>query len=179
MGGDVFILNALCGALIGRMLNLTNEEIQKGISSFELTKKRMEIIKLENDITLINDSYNASFDSMKAAIEYLSNTNAKRKIAVLGDMFELGDFSEELHRKVGEEVAKNKIDLLFAIGKDAQFIIKEAENKGMKKENIYYFNQRQELLEYIKNIMQEGDAILFKASNGMKLFEIVQELKNN
>ena len=179
VGGDVFILNALCGALVGKMLNLTNEEIQNGISSFELTKKRMEIIKLENDITLINDSYNASFDSMKAAIEYLSNTNAKRKIAVLGDMFELGDFSEELHRKVGEEVAKNKIDLLFAIGKDAQFIIKEAENKGMKKENIYYFNQRQELLEYIKNIMQEGDTILFKASNGMKLFEIVQELKNN
>ena len=179
VGGDVFILNALCGALVGKMLNLTNEEIQNGISSFELTKKRMEIIKLENDITLINDSYNASFDSMKAAIEYLSNTNAKRKIAVLGDMFELGDFSEELHRKVGEEVAKNKIDLLFAIGKDAQFIIKEAENKGMKKENIYYFNQRQELLEYIKNIMQEGDIILFKASNGMKLFEFVQELKNN
>ena len=177
VGGDVFILNALCGALVGRMLNLTDEEIQKGISSFELTKKRMEIIKLENDITLINDSYNASFDSMKAAIEYLSNINSSRKIAVLGDMFELGEFSEELHRKVGEEVAKNKIDLLFAIGENSKYIVEEAENKGMKKDNIYYFNKKEELLKKINNTIQKDDSILFKASNGMKLFEIVEKLK--
>ena len=144
---------------------------------FELTKKRMEIIKLENDITLINDSYNASFDSMKAAIEYLSNTNSSRKIAVLGDMFELGEYSEELHRKVGKEVAKNKIDLLFVIGENAKYIAEEAENNGMKKDNIIYFNNKIALLEKIKNIMEKGDCILFKASNGMKLFEIVQELK--
>ena len=177
VGGDVFILNALCGALVGRTLKLSNEEIQRGIASFELTKKRMEIIKLENDITLINDSYNASFDSMKAAIEYLSNTNSLRKIAVLGDMFELGEYSEELHRKVGKEVAKNKIDLLFVIGENAKYIAEEAENNGMKKDNIIYFNNKIALLEKIKNIMEKGDCILFKASNGMKLFEIVQELK--
>lgn len=177
VGGDVFILNALCGALVGRTLKLSNEEIQRGIASFELTKKRMEIIKLENDITLINDSYNASFDSMKAAIEYLSNTNSLRKIAVLGDMFELGEYSEELHRKVGKEVAKNKIDLLFVIGENAKYIAIEAENNGMKKDNIIYFNNKIVLLEKIKNTMEKGDCILFKASNGMKLFEIVQELK--
>ena len=176
VGGDVFILNALCGALVGKMVNLSNEEIQKGISSFELTKKRMEIINLENDITIINDSYNASLDSMKAAIEYLSNTNSNRKIAVLGDMFELGDFSEELHRKVGLEVAKNKIDLLFVIGNDSKYIAEEAEKNGMKKENIIYFVEREELIEKLKNIMEKGDIILFKASNGMKLFEIIQEI---
>ncbi len=176
VGGDVFILNALCGALVGKMVNLSNEEIQKGISSFELTKKRMEIINLENDITIINDSYNASLDSMKAAIEYLSNTNSNRKIAVLGDMFELGDFSEELHRKVGLEVAKNKIDLLFVIGNDSKYIAEEAEKNGMKKENIIYFAEREELIEKLKNIMEKGDIILFKASNGMKLFEIIQEI---
>ncbi len=177
VGGDVFILNALCASLVGKMLNLSNEEIQKGISSFELTKKRMEIINLENDITIINDSYNASFDSMKAAIEYLANTNSKRKIAVLGDMFELGEFSEELHRKVGKVVAKNKIDLLFTIGEDAKYIAEEAENSGMEKKKIIHFNIREELIEKLKNIMEKGDSILFKASNGMKLFEIVQEIK--
>ena len=178
VGGDAFIFNALCASLVGKMINLSKEEIQKGVSSFELTKKRMEIINLENDITIINDSYNASLDSMKVAIKYLANTNAERKIAVLGDMFELGNFSEELHRKVGEEVANNKIDLLFTIGNDAKFIAKEAESKGINKDNIYYFNQRQELVEKLKNTMKKGDSILFKASNGMKLFEIVQELKN-
>ena len=177
VGGDVFILNALCASLVGRMLNLSNEEIQKGISSFELTKKRMEIINLENDITIINDSYNASFDSMKAAIEYLANTNSKRKIAILGDMFELGEFSEELHRNVGKVVAKNRIDLLFTIGEDAKYISKEAENGGLEKKKIIHFNNREELIEKIKNTMEKGDSILFKASNGIKLFEIVQELK--
>ena len=177
VGGDVFILNSLCATLVGKIVGLSNEQIQKGILSFELTKKRMEIIKIANNITLINDSYNASFDSMKAAIEYLSNTNSKRKIAVLGDMFELGHFSEELHRKVGEEVAKNQIDLLFTIGDNSKYIAEEAEKKGMNIKNIIYLKDKDELLEKLKNTMNEGDAILFKASNGMKLFEIVEKLK--
>lgn len=179
VGGDVFILNALCASMVGKMLNLSNEEIQRGISTFELTKKRMELIKIKNNITLINDSYNASFDSMKAAIEYLSGLTANRKIAVLGDMFELGDFSEELHRKVGKEVAKNKIDKLFVIGENSKFIADEAIKNGMEKENIIYFLDKQELLDKIKNTMVEGDVILFKASNGMKLFDIVEKLKNS
>lgn len=176
VGGDVFILNSLCAALVGKLLNLSNEEIQNGISTFELTKKRMEIIKLQNNITLINDSYNASFDSMKASIRYLAETKANRKIAVLGDMFELGNFSEELHRKVGEEVSKNKIDKLFAIGEISKFIAQEALKDGMLQENIYHFQDKEQLLEALKNTMEEGDAILFKASNGMKLFEIVDKL---
>ena len=180
VGGDVFILNSLCACLVGKILNLTNGQIQKGISTFELTKKRMEILKIKNGITIINDSYNASFDSMKAAIKYLSEeVNAKRKFAVLGDMFELGNFSEELHRKVGEEVAKDKIDILFAIGESSKFIVEEAIKNNMDKNNIYYFKNKKELLARIKNTMEEGDAILFKASNGMKLFEIVEEIRKD
>lgn len=177
VGGNAFILNSLCACLIGKLLNLSNEEIQRGISEFELSQKRMEIIKLKNNITLINDSYNASFDSMKAAIEYLSNTKASRKIAVLGDMFELGDFSEELHRKVGLEVAKNRIDELLVIGNNSKFILEEAVRNGMIREKSKYFEDKKELLKYIKNNMKDGDIILFKASNGMKLFEIVEDLK--
>ena len=179
IGGEVFILNALCAALVGKILNLSNEQIRKGIATFELTKKRMELIKIKNNITLINDSYNASLDSMKASINYLSETENTRKIAVLGDMFELGDFSEELHRKVGLEVAKNKIDLLFAIGENSKYIVEEAIKNGMKKENIQYLENREELLKQIKNTITEGDIILFKASNGMKLFEVVDELVKN
>ena len=86
--------------------NANLEDILQGIAEFQLTKKRMEIIR-KNEITYINDSYNASYDSMKAGIEYLKSVNSKRKIAVLGDMLELGDFAKELHEKVGEDVAKN------------------------------------------------------------------------
>ena len=175
VGGDVFVLNSLCAVSVGKMLNLSNEEIKNGISNFELTKKRMEIINLKNNIKLINDAYNASEDSMKAAIKYLSEINGKRKIAILGDMFELGDFAEELHRKVGEEVAKNNIDLLYLIGENSKFIQEEAIKNGIN--NIIYFNSREEIIEKVKKEMKEEDVILLKASNGMKLFEIAEKLK--
>jgi len=177
IGGDVFILNALCASLIGNILNLSNEEIQKGISTIELTKKRMEIIKLNNGVTLINDSYNASFESIKASLEYLSNTNANRKIAVLGDIFELGEFAEEMHKKVGKEVANNNIDLLFVIGENSKYIVEEAINNGMNEQNIYYAKNKEDLIQKLKKEMSDGDCILFKASNGMKLFDIVEKLK--
>ncbi len=177
VAGNVFILNSLCGIMLGKILNLTNGEVIKGIETFELTKKRMEVTKTKNNITIINDAYNASVDSMKASIEYLANINATRKIAVLGDMFELGDFSEELHRKVGKYVAKNKIDILFSIGENAKYIAEQAIKNGVNKENIYYLETKEELLEKLKNKIEKGDAILFKASNGMKLFEIAEKLK--
>jgi UDP-N-acetylmuramoyl-tripeptide--D-alanyl-D-alanine ligase len=177
VGNSVFVLNSLCAVLVGKLLNLSNDEINSGIGTFELTKKRMEIIKLKNDITLINDSYNANFDSMVATIKYLSEFNKNRKIAVLGDMLELGNFSEELHRKVGMEIEKNKIDLLILVGNYSKFIKYAAMENGMKEENILYFNSNEELLFAIKNIMKDGDVILFKASNAMKLFNVVEKLK--
>ena len=177
VGGEHFILNALCAETIGKLLNLTNKQIQEGIKDFKLTAKRMEIIKLKNNITFINDSYNASYESMKAALSTLRDMNGKRKIAVLGDMFELGEFSEKLHRGVGKEVYKNKIDKLFIIGKNVKFIAQEAIEYGYNKNNILYFTDTNELLDALKQNLQKDDIVLFKASNGMKLFEIVEKLK--
>lgn len=179
IGGDVFIINSLCAILVEKNLGLSDKQIQDGIENFELTKKRMEIIKLKNNITLINDSYNASLDSMKASIKYLSELNGKRKIAVLGDLFELGDYSEKIHRKIGEEIVKNKIDLLYLIGENSKYIKDEALKNGMNKNNIFYFNSKNEIINNLKNIMTENDIVLFKASNGMRLFEIVEELKKD
>ena len=177
VGGEHFILNALCGTAFGKIFGLSDDEIRKGIGSFQLTAKRMEIIHLKNNVTIINDSYNASYESMKASISSLKNMNGKRKIAVLGDMFELGSFSEKLHRDVGIEIVKNKIDKLLLIGEYSKFIGDEAEKNGYKKENILYFNDKHELIDNLKNIMKEDDVILIKASNGMKLFEVSEKLK--
>lgn len=178
VGGEHFILNALCGLTVGKLLNLNNEEIKNGIKDFKLTAKRMEINHLKNNITIINDSYNASYESMKASISNLKNMNGERKIAVLGDMFELGDFSEKLHKEVGTEIYKNKIDKLYLIGNYSKFIGEEAEKEGFKKENIFYFENKDELFNNLKNNLKSGDVILIKASNGMKLFEIAEKLKN-
>ena len=133
-------------------------------------------MKLKGDITIINDSYNASCEAMKAAIEYLGRDNKKRKIAVLGDMFDLGEYSEELHRKVGEEVVKNKIDILICSGKQSKYIIEEATKCGMKKENIYYEPDNEATKSRIKSLMKSNDEILVKASNGMNFFNIVEEI---
>ena len=174
VGGEHFVYNALCGFMVGKVLGLTSKEIQDGISKFELTKKRMDIRALKNGATLINDSYNASYESMKASLKYLSNRTDLRKIAVLGDMLELGKFSKELHEKVGEEVANNNIDILICRGKFAKDIISKA-SKNKKTQGILLQNN-EEILSKLKEILREGDVVLIKASNGMKFYEICQKL---
>ena len=174
VGGEHFIYNALCGISVGKLLGLSNEKIEKGISTFELTKKRMDIKNLKSGVTLINDSYNASYESMKASLEYLSKRTDLRKIAVLGDMLELGEYSKELHKKVGEEVAKGNIDILICRGEYSQDIIEGAKNN--KKTKIIKLNTNDEILKKLQEILKEGDVVLIKASNAMKFYEICQKL---
>lgn len=173
VGGKHFVLNSLCSIAVGEKLGISLEKIKEGIKTFELTKKRMDISKIKNNITIINDCYNANYDSMKAALEYLGKLNS-RKIAVLGDMLELGEFSKELHEKVGEEVVNNNIDILIIVGQEAKYIKAKAEEKGFNSDNIIECKNNEEAAEKIKNIMSENDYILFKASNGMHFDEIIQ-----
>ena len=176
VGGIHFVYNAICAATVGMLMGLSKDQIKNGIETFELTKKRMDITELKNGVTIINDSYNASFESMQASLKYLQGLNSKRKIAVLGDMFELGEYSKKLHEKVGTEVAKNKIDILVCCGENAKYIVESAEKEGMKNENVHYFENREQVEKFVKDNWQSGDSILFKASNGMKFFNIVENL---
>ena len=116
-------------------------------------------------------------ESIKASLLYLSNLEGNRKIAVLGDILELGDYSEKLHERVGEEVIKNKVDILICQGKNAKYIVEEAKKLGMKEQNIYYLKDNKEIIEKIIEIAKPKDIILLKASNGMKFFDIAEELK--
>ena len=174
VGGEHFVYNALCATEVGHNLGISDELIQKGIAQFELTKKRMDIRKLENGAVLINDAYNASYESIKPSLEFLENYTGTRKIAVLGDIFELGEYTESLHRKVGEEVSKKNIDILICAGEASKFIIEEAQKNP--KIQIYYFNNNEEIVEKLSQELRNGDVILVKASNGMKFFEICQKL---
>lgn len=176
VGGIHFVYNALCAATVGNILGLDIKQIIHGIETFELTKKRMDITELKNGVTIINDSYNASFESMQASLKYLDGLNCNRKIAVLGDMFELGEYSKVLHEKVGIEVVKNDIDILICSGENSKYIVESAKNAGMSNNKIYYFEDKNEIKKFIKQNWKKGDAILFKASNGMKFFEIVESL---
>lgn len=174
IAGGHYIYHALLGILVGRELNISDEKIAEGIKSIELTKGRMEMIKCSDDIIVINDCYNANFDSMKAAVDYLGKVENRRKIAVLGDMLELGEFSEALHKKIGEEVSKNNIDILITVGELGKLINDTADNSSLKK---YHFDSNEEAIKKIKSIMENKDIVLVKASNAMKFIEIVEAIK--
>ena len=178
VGGEHFVYNALCAVTVGKLLKLSNKEIVNGIKTFKLTAKRMDITKLKNGVTIINDSYNASFESMQASLKYLKETHAKRKIAVLGDMLELGKYTKELHEKVGEEVKKQNIDMLICSGINSKYIKEAAKKAGMPQNQIFYFNNNEEVEKFIRENWKEGDCILLKASNGMKFFEIANNLNS-
>lgn len=177
VGGEHFVLNSLCAISVGELLQVETNQIKKGIEEFELTKKRMDITELDYGIKIINDAYNASLESMQASLQYLSKLKDSRKIAVLGDMLELGEYTQELHEKVGEQVYQNKIDILMCNGENAKYIAKSAKERGMSEENIYYFKTKEELENTLKKVAKSGDVILLKASNGMKFFDIAEKLK--
>ena len=174
VGGIHFVYNALCATAVGESLEIDKKQIKQGIENFKLTQKRMEIITLNNGAKIINDSYNASFESMKASLKYLAEQKGERKIAILGDMLELGEFSKKLHNDVGKEVTKNNIDLLICIGKEAKHIAEATDI-----ENVKYYEKSEEALKFIKSVIKPKDIMLFKASNGMKFYEIVEKLKKS
>lgn len=172
VGGEHFVLNSLCAISVAQVFEIPMEKVLKGIEQFELTKRRMEIKTSKCGATVINDCYNANYDSMKAALDYLGKLKNTTKIAVLGDMLELGEYSKELHEKVGEAVAANNIELLICVGEESKNIAKKAEEYGMSKNNIYTFSSNKEAIELLNKTLKKGDTILIKASNGLHFTEI-------
>ena len=172
VGGEHFVLNSLCATAVGKTLDIEIQDIVNGIESFELTKNRMDITEIKSEIKVINDAYNASFESMKASLTVLAGFKENRKIAVLGDMFELGKFSKHLHEKVGIEVYKNNIDILICSGENSKYIVKQAEKEGMEKDKIFYLENKDEIIELLNKIKRPKDIILWKASNGMKFYDL-------
>ncbi len=175
--GRAFVYNSLVAFAVGRELGISPEKIIKGIENFTLTKNRLEAFKIKNDITIINDVYNASVDSMKSSLEITKNKEGGRKIAVLGDMLELGSFSKSLHEEVGRAVYENKMDLLVTVGNDAKSIASSAIRFGMPKKQVFVFSTNQEAISFLKENKKQGDVILLKASNGMHFMEIVNALR--
>lgn len=173
--GNHFVLNGLCALSIGQLFNIPIKDIKDGIENFELTQRRMQIETI-NDVTIINDCYNANLDSMKSAISYLGSLNNTRKIAILGSMLELGNFEEELHRKVGKEIFENKIDLLVLVGAAAKYIKEEALSLGFNQNNIYYFDNNLSAITKLAELIKANDTILIKASYGMNFIEIYDKL---
>ena len=175
--GEPFVMNSLSAIAVGKMLDVPMEKIIDALASIDMTKNRMDIEKIENNVTIIKDYYNASYESIKPGLEYLMSLKEGTKIAVLGDIKELGEYSKELHEKVGKEVVKQKVDLLITVGEDAKYIAREATKEGMKESNIYVCETNESAAQVLTKIMKKDDKILLKASNSMKFGEIYNMIK--
>ncbi len=176
IAGEHFVLNALCATTVGKVLNVEPNKILQGIANVELTKNRMDVIE-KNGITIINDAYNASLESITASLKYLLTFKNSRKIAILGDILEVGEYNEELHRKVGKEVVNEKVDILICYGKASKYIVDQAKKEGMDEEYIHYFEDKNQILDFLKKEIKTGDVLLFKASNGMRFFDLATEIE--
>ena len=167
------IYNAMAAILVGLTLGMELEDIKLGLRGFTASKMRLDIFK-KDDLTIINDAYNASPDSMKAALDILGRYE-KRRVAILGDMFEMGEHSEYGHRLVGES-SINNVDVLITVGDMSKFIGDEAKKLGLDSNNIYHFKTKELAIESLDSLINKDDAVLVKASRGMKLEEIVEYL---
>ncbi len=176
--GQHNVLNALCAFGIGVLANIDPDDIINGLLSFQNAKMRQNIYKLD-DITIIDDCYNASPDSIRASLSVLddlSKNEGGRKIAVLGGMGELGDFSKTAHIDCGK-YAGQYADLLVCYTQGGEEYRIGAIQNGLKEENITICKDNVEVASYLANIAQPKDIILFKGSRFMKMEQAIQGLK--
>lgn len=173
IAGGHMVYNAMAGAIAGKVLGLTNEEIQAGIENYQSIAGRNNTIRTEN-FTILDDCYNANPMSMKAAVDIIAKSKG-RKVAILGDMFELGEDELKLHREVGAHAGKAGIDLLICVGERSKEMAEEAGKCTGKV--VLHYQDREEVIARIGTLLEKGDTILVKASHGMGFDKIVKYLQ--
>lgn len=163
--------------IVGLIYGLNLVEISELISAnYKPAKSRMNLISGVKSTYIIDDSYNASPASMKMALETIKNLEANRKIAVLGDMLELGKYTIEAHQNIGK-LAKESVDILITVGPRGKFIAEAALSEGMLKNHVLSFETNEEAGPEVQKIIKKGDLILIKASRVMGLEKVVEEIK--
>lgn len=175
--GRYNIYNALAAVAVAFALGLELDLIERGLSSFKPLDLHMQLSNFYNDIKILNDSYNASPLSVKSALETLAEVaQNNRKIAILGDMLELGERTDFYHREIGKEVAKLSIDILITVGQGGKIIAQSSKEEGMAEERVFSFekNEKINLTKKLLNLIKPGNFVLLKGSREMKMEEILE-----
>lgn len=167
------VYNALAAFSVGISLGIESDLISKALSQYVPAGMRQRINHIAGR-TCIEDCYNASPDSMNAGLRTLSEIKGNKKIAVLGDMLELGDYSKQLHLEVGKTAGDYNIDCVLAYGKNAKYYIEGAKNNSV--DYAVCFDDKQKLADALLSLANDGDVILFKGSRGMKLEDVMNEV---
>ena len=164
------VYNALAAVAVGRLLGLSEHQMQKGLAEYKGVPMRQELVNIDN-VVFVNDAYNANPASMKEAVDTLVTLTGGRKIAVLGGMLELGDWAEKEHEKIGTYLADKKVDILIALGDEARFMAKAAKAAGMNE--VYTVTTHAEAAAVLRRIMRQGDTVLLKGSRGFAMEKIL------
>lgn len=175
--GSHMIYPTLMAAAVGEALGMAPDEMIQGIGAFLPTKMRMNIVRCKGDIVILNDAYNANPQSMRAAAAVLGDAQGRRKVAVVGDMKELGPGSEQFHRAVGGYFAQSGADRLIAIGELARFMAEGAQEAGLAQAD--YFPTLDAARNALSREVRAGVTILVKASRSMAFEKIVDFLLTN
>ena len=168
--GEHMVYPTLIAAAVAERFGLTADEIEQGIRQFVPTRMRMNILRRGNGIIILDDTYNANPQSMRAAISVLSDSQSSYKIAILGDMLELGPFSPALHAEVGEYLGQAGIQCLVAVGEQSAAMAQGARDAGVPQ--VLYCQDKGEAMERLPMLLRGDCTILVKASRGMKMEDI-------
>ncbi len=175
--GGFMVLNTLAAASVGYLMGLNAQEIIQGLESFKQVQGRMNIRRTEKGRYIIDDTYNANLDSMKAALSaFKSLRGDKRGVFVSGDMLELGEYSESMHRELGRTAAESGISRLYAFGNFAEDVAEGAVSDGGMDSGSVFVGTKKEIIENLKKELESDDSILVKGSRGMKMEEIVNQV---
>lgn len=179
--GAYNVSNALIALSIAKSINVPIEQAIFQLSQFKLTANRLEWLKTKNGAQLLNDAYNASPTSMRAVLQAFSTLqiNEKgRKIAVLGDIRELGPHSEQFHREIANDIETDKIDVVYLFGEKMQYLYEELKERYDDTHLIYEPENHQKLIESLEKTVKPDDLVLVKSSFGVDLLKVVTELTN-
>ncbi len=174
--GEHNVYDALAAVCVGLELGIPVRDISSALQNYVPAGMREKITQISG-VTLIEDCYNASPDSVKALSQTLAikGASGKRKIAVIADMLELGEYSEEAHRNCGKYLADAKIDLLMTYGTMSKFVAESAAENGVIR--IFSFDDKNDLSSKLSTMIKPGDVIAFKGSRGMKLEDVIEKVK--
>lgn len=172
--GEHMIYPALIASAVGERFGLAPDQIEEGIRQFVPTRMRMNVLRRDSGITILDDTYNANPQSMRAAIRVLADSQGSRKIAVLGDMLELGPFAPALHTGVGEYLGTVGVGCLLAVGDLARHIAQGARDAGVPQ--VIHCPTREDALKVLPQVVCPDCTVLLKASRGMRLEELTARL---
>ncbi len=176
---ETAIYAALAATAVALYFDFNLVEISNALSDFSLPKGRMNFLPGIKHTFIIDDTYNSSPEAALLAINVLKRVkvdSTANKYAILGDMLEIGGYTEEGHRLVGKMVAESKIDQLIAVGERARDFIRGAKEAGMEDDYIFYFDKPEEAGRFLQNRIKAGDILLIKGSQGARMEKVVKEL---